>query len=464
MDKKELVSAQAAVDKVSQKAQAFIGALVDEGSFVETDAFVVGAGAEGVTGEGAVTGYATLQGAPVHVFAQNADVLLGSIGAASAKKIIKCMQRACKTGTPLISVLDCSGARLDEGVKVMEAYAGLLAAAAEVAETVPHVCVIKGVAVGMTATFAAMADYVFMSKDAVLSVNSPMYHASKLPTTPKLNKMAGAEAYTGSCVTVNEVYASEKDLKAKLVELLATLGVIEQEAAEDDPNRVDSSLSKKYEVKKALKALCDGGKYIEVNPEFAKDSVCAYAKINGISVAVLAGNGEENNGYMSESGVKKAANFIKKANAFGLPLISLVDCKGFDPSLEEELAGFAQKTACLASAVAAFEHPMIGVACGNAVGAAYSLLMSKNIGFDYTLATTGAAVAPVTADTGVHVFYTEELKKNNSAKARKALEAQFEKDMANPLKAAGEGYIDNVVEAGDLRPYVSSALLMLLGI
>ena len=88
------------------------------------------------------------------------------------------------------------------------------------------------------------------------------------------------------------------------------------------------------------------GKYIEVNPEFAKDTVCAYAKINGISVAVLAGNGEENNGYMSESGVKKAANFIKKANAFGLPLISLVDCKGFDPSLEEELAGFAQKTAC----------------------------------------------------------------------------------------------------------------------
>ena len=464
MDKKQLVSAQAAVDKVSEKARNFIGGIVDEGSFVETDAFVVGAESQGVTGEGVVTGYATIEGTPVNVFAQNADVMLGSIGAASAKKIVKCMQRACKTGTPLISVLDCSGARLSEGTVVMESYAQLLAMAAEVAETVPHICVVKGVAVGMTATFAAMADHVFMSKDAVLSVNSPMYHASKLSAVPKLNKMAGFDAYKSAGITVDDGFASGKELKGKLVELLAAIGVIDREEAEDDPNRVLSALTKKYDVKSALSALCDGGKYVEVNPDFAKDVVCAYAKVNGISVAVVAGDSSENNGYMSENAIKKAASFIRKANAFGLPLISLVDSKGFDPTLEEELCGFADKTACLFKAIASYEHPMIGVACGNAVGAAYSALMSKGIGFDYTLATTAAAIAPVTADTGVHVFYTEELKKSNGAKARKALEKQFESDMASPLAAAGEGYIDNVIEAGDLRPYVSSALLMLLGI
>ena len=463
MDKKELVSAQAAVDKVSEKAQSFIDGIVDEASFVETDAFVVGA-REGSLGEGVVTGYATIEGTPVHIFAQNADVMLGSIGAASAKKIAKCMKRACATGTPLISVLDCSGARLDEGAAVMEAYASLLALAAEVAETVPHICIVKGVAVGMTATFAAMADYVYMSKDAVMSVNSPMYLASKLTAVPKLNKMVGYDAYKETSALASDTYSSLKDLKGKLVDLLATVGIVEKEGVDDDPNRVMSALTKKYSVKGALEALTDGGKYIEINADYAKDVVCAYAKVNGISVAIVAQDSGENDGYMSEDGVKKAAGFINKANAFGLPLISLVDSKGFNPDLKQELSGFACKMACLFKAVASYEHPMIAVACGNAVGAAYSALMSKGIGFDYTLATTDAKVAPVTADTGVHVFYTEELKQGKTAKSMKALEKKFNDDMANPLTAAGEGYIDNVIEAGNIRPCVSSALLMLLGI
>ena len=464
MNKKELVSAQEAVDKANAKAQSFIDGIVDEASFVETDAFVIGC--NGALGEGVVTGYATIEGTPVHIFAQNADVMMGSIGAVSAKKIAKCMQRACKTGTPLISVLDCSGARVDEGAGVMEAYASLLAMAEEVSQTVSHICIVKGVAVGMTATFAAMADHVFMSKDAVMSVNSPMYLASTLSSIPKLNKMVGYDAYKESTSLAGESYSSMKDLKGKLTDLLATIGVIEREASDDDPNRVVSALTKKYTVKGALEALADDGKYIEISADYAKDVVCAYAKVNGISVAVLANESSENNGYMSEEGIKKACGFIKKANAFGLPLVTLVDSKGFNPDLKQELSGFALKTACLFKAMASYEHPMIGVACGNAIGAAYSALMSKGIGFDYTLATTASVVAPVTADTGTHIFYTEELKqkKGVGSKTVASLEKQFNSEMGDPVAAAGEGYIDNVIEAGNIRPCVSSALLMLLGI
>lgn len=464
MNKKELVSAQEAVDKANAKAQSFIDGIVDDDSFVETDAFVLGS--NGALGEGVVTGYATIEGTPVHIFAQNADVMMGSIGAACAKKIAKCMERACKTGTPLISVLDCSGARVDEGTAVMEAYASLLAMAEEVGETVPHICIVKGVAVGMTATFAAMADYVFMSKDAILSVNSPMYLASTQTSIPKLNKMVGYDAYKSGTSLAGDVYSSAKDLKGKLVDLLSTIGVIEKEASGDDPNRVVSALTKKYSVSGALQALADDGKYIELNADYAKDVVCAFAKVNGISVAVLANESSENDGYMSEEGIKKASAFIKKANAFGLPLITLVDCKGFNPDLKQELSGFALKTACLFKAVASYEHPMIGVACGNAIGAAYSALMSKGVGFDYTLATTAAVVSPVTSDTGVHVFMTEELKqkKGVGSKTVSKLEQQYNDEMGNPITAASEGFIDNVIEAGNLRPCVSSALLMLLGI
>ncbi|MDE5618405.1 MAG: methylmalonyl-CoA carboxyltransferase, partial [Clostridia bacterium] len=147
MNNKELLSAISAVEKASAKAQGLIDGIVDAGSFVETDAFVVGApfaDAESALGEGVVTGYAAIEGTPVQIFAQNADVMKGSIGVASAKKIRKCIERACKTGTPLISVMDCSGARVDEGVSVLEAYADIIAAAADVADSVPHICVIEG--------------------------------------------------------------------------------------------------------------------------------------------------------------------------------------------------------------------------------------------------------------------------------------------------------------------------------
>ena len=169
---------------------------------------------------------------------------------------------------------------------------------------------------------------------------------------------------------------------------------------------------------------------------------------------------------MGEEGIKRGCGFSKKANAFGLPLVTLVDSKGFNPDLKQELSGFALKTACLFKAMASYEHPMIGVACGNAIGAAYSALMSKGIGFDYTLATTASVVAPVTADTGIHIFYTEELKqkKGVGSKTVASLEKQFNSEMGDPVAAAGEGYIDNVIEAGNIRPCVSSALLMLLGI
>lgn len=470
MDSKELLSAQAAIDKASAKAQSVIDGIVDKGSFVETDAFVVGAAFENsdtALGEGVVTGYATLDGTPVHIFAQNADVMKGSIGVASAKKIRKCMERACKTGTPLISVIDCSGARVDEGVAVMEAYAQLIAGAADVADSVPHVCVVKGVAVGMTATFVAMADYVFMSKDAVLSVNSPMYHASKFSSVPKLNKMAGYDAYKEGSAVVQDTYDKEADLKAKISALFRTIGVSDDEhgvCEDDDPNRVTPALTKKYSADAALKAICDGGQYTLFNPSYAKDVVCAFAQVNSISVAVLATDSSVNDGYMSEEGIDKAVKFLAKAESFGLPLITLVDSKGVNPTLEQELAGFASRTAQLFTTVACYAQPMIGVACGNAVGTAYAALMSKAAGFDYTLATTAAKVAPVTSDTGVNIFYTEELKKGNTKKARAALEKMFETNYASPLTAAKDGYIDNVVEAGNLRPYISSALMMLLGI
>ncbi|MCI8325950.1 MAG: hypothetical protein HFH71_05340 [Clostridia bacterium] len=467
MNSKELLSAQTAVEKASAKAQGLIDGIVDAGSFVETDAFVVGAAfdsAETALGEGVVTGYASIEGTPVHIFAQNADVMKGSIGAASAKKIRKCIERACKSGTPLISVLDCSGARVDEGVSVMEAYADIIAAAADASDSVPHICVVNGVAAGMSAAYASLADYIFMNKNAFMSVNSPMYHASKFSAVPKLNKIAGYEAYKSCGNVVQDVYSDSAELKNKIISLFNILNISDsdEQESEDDPNRIATALSKKYGVDAALKAVCDDGKYLSYCDGWADDVKCAFTKINGISTAVIATDSGVNDGYVSADGLDKICAFIAKSDAFGLPLVTLVDSKGVNPSLDEEVKGFSLKLAATFKAMATYSHPMIGVACGKAVGVAYSALMSKAVGFDYTLATAAAEIAPVTSETGVNVFYTEELKKGNTQRAK--LEQMFATDHASPLTAAKDGYLDNVIDAKNLRPYLSSALMMLLGI
>ena len=201
MENKTLLASVKALDKATSDIKAFLENIVDEESFVETDVFLTGKSfdsADEALGEGVVTGYATMGGNPVHIFAQNANVLKGSLSDAHANKIYKCMQRAIKSGTPLISVIDSCGARVGEGASVMEGYAKLIAGSFQLSDEVPHICIIKGVAVGMMATFAASADFVFMSKDAIMSVNSPMYLVSDAKSFPVDYKaQLGYKAYEG---------------------------------------------------------------------------------------------------------------------------------------------------------------------------------------------------------------------------------------------------------------------------
>ena len=492
MENNKLLANVNAIDKATSGTKSFIQSIVDCESFVETDVFLTGKSFDSATealGEGVVTGYATINGNPVHIFAQNADVLKGSLSEAHANKIYKCMQRAVKAGTPLISVIDSCGARVGEGASVMEGYAKLIAGGFELSDEVPHICIVKGVAVGMMATYVAGADFVFMSKDAVMSVNSPMYLVSDAKSFPVDYKAKlGFKAYSANSDMAQFVYNSDKDLQEKLQKLLNTLLTDEGEA-EDDPNRVDPKLEKKLTAIQRIESVCDKKSVVEYCPDYASDVVCALAKLNGVSVGVVATQGD----YMTEKGLEKANGFIQKLEAYNLPLITLVDSLGANANLEQEIGGFAKKTSALMKTIATSSIAKIGVAVGNAVGYAYSALMSKAIGFDYTLATAGAVVAPVGMDV-TKIIATDQLKEaKKTAKElakkegvdanalEKALaylkkveeglsvkgktqEEVYAEMQTNPLLAAKDGYIDNVIEATNIRPYLASALLMVLGI
>lgn len=492
MENSILSASVKAIDKATKNIKSFIESIVDAESFVETDVFLTGKSfddASEALGEGVVTGYATLNGNPVHIFAQNADVLKGSLSEAHANKIYKCMQRATKAGTPLISIVDSCGARVGEGASVMEGYAKLIAGGFELADEVPHICIVKGVAVGMMATFVAGADFVFMSKDAVMSVNSPMYLVSDAKSFPVDYKaQLGYKAYEGNSDIAQFVYSDAKDLSAQLAKLTDVL-MNDGSDSKDDPNRVNPNLEKNISAKQRVEYVFDAKSVIEYCPSYAKEVVCSFAKLNGIAVGVIATEGE----YISLEGLEKATSFVDKLDAYNLPLITLVDSLGVNSTLAQEINGFAKRTNALMKAIAVSTVPKIGVAVGNAVGYGYSALMSKAIGFDYTLATSNAVVAPVGMQASMIIArdqikdlsksanvlaqnkdldqdalakamaYFEKVKANISIKG-KSEEEVYARMQSSPVVAAKDGYIDNVIEATNLRPYLASALLMVLGL
>ncbi|MGN0771802.1 MAG: carboxyl transferase domain-containing protein [Christensenellales bacterium] len=464
MENKNLSTFSMALDKACSQIKSFVNSIVDAESFVETDSFLTGKGFDSALdalGEGVVTGYATIQGHPVHLFAQNAQVLKGSMSQAQASKIAKAMQRAVSAGVPFVSIIDCSGARVGEGAAVMESYAQLIADSVVLADNVPHIAIVKGVAVGMMATYVAGADFVFMSKDAIMSVNSPMYLASDRKSFDSFDKLIGFNNYDSLSDVAQFCYKDTAELNSQLARLFGTILPADEDESEDDPNRIDPALDGALSAAQRTESICDKGTVIPFNTQYAPEVVCSLAKINGISVGVIATEGE----YISAEGIEKATDFVTKLDSFDLPLVTLVDTLGVNPTLEQELSGFAKKTNRLMQVIASSDIAKIGVAVGNAVGFGYSALMSKGLGFGYTLACAGSVISPIPAVSAVVSMMTEQLKKDgNSEELRAKLTQKYQQMQANPLEAAKDGYIDNVIEARNIRPYVSSALLMLLGL
>lgn len=456
-----------AIDKATADIKATINSIIDDLSFVETDVFTAGrtfaTGAEAL-GEGIVTGYATIDGTPVNIFAQNKNVLGGSLGVAHAKKIVKAINKAIAGGTPLISIIDCSGARIGEGVAMLEAYAEVIAAAAKARQNVPHICIVKGSAVGMMASYVALADYVFMNANSVMSLASPMVLANKGKDYPKLNVILGVKAYADNSNISTFTYKDNKDLSTQLKDLLYYISdeIID---SGDDVNRETPSLDKSYSVKSCLTAICDNGKFLNLSSDFAKEINTVISKINGVSVGILATDSAINNGNITVNGIAKATDFVKHCDLNNIPLITLVDAKGFDSCIECEQAGLAAKLGKLMAAISEADNVRISVITGSAVGAVYSAFASKAIGYEYTLATTNAAITPVNAMTAVNVLYADEIAQAvDKDKAREELIESYTNLECNPFISAKDGFIDNIVEASTLRPYLASCIYMLLGL
>ncbi|MDR3216516.1 MAG: hypothetical protein LBT55_03765 [Clostridiaceae bacterium] len=442
------------------KIRAFLDELTDKQSFVEWDVFLSGkdevSGADAL-GEGVITGYATIDGWPVYLFLQNYEVKSGGFSLAQGKKIVKAIDKAVKAGIPFVSVIDSAGARLGEGIGVLEGYGSVIAAASELAESVPHIAVIKGPAVGVMSAYASLADFVFVSeKDGYASLNAPMAVTAAAGKAVPSAEAFGAKALTAGGLA-DFTFADAKSLSVKLSELFSYL--YDTEESEDDLNRTEETVNSAYSAEAAIKAVADGGNYLKLKGGYAPEIITALAKIGGRTVGFLATDIAKNGGYISKKGISKATGFVKLLSAIGAPLITLTDSLGAEISLSDELSGLAAEAGALLKAVASSTSFKIAVIAGKAIGFAYLAFASKGLGYDYSLAFAGAAISPLNPETAVEVEFSKEIASaKDPAAARTKLLKKYNDELADPFVSAKDGYVDNIIEPKNLRPYLASIL------
>ncbi len=432
----------------------FVDKFVDEFSFVETDAFLSSKPflSETEIIEGVLTGYATVDGTPIYLVAQNSLQLGGSLGKAGAEKICKCIDKALRAKATLVSIIDSNGARIGDGTAVMEGYASILSAATAVAGVIPHICVLKGNAVGLQAAYCALADFVISMPESVYSVSSPMAVLSKSNDMRKPAEVLGAKSHLNKG-TVHFAPESEDEGASLIKDVIFYMNNPTNEVF-DDLNR-QASVQNLTDAKSILDTVCDADTY-HVLGNINDCISLAIAYVGGKRAGILITNGE-----LTPKAIQNATRFINFLDSFDIPLLSFVNSTVINASLADEYNGLAEIVANLFYSINSSEIAKISVITGNAIGLSYTAFASKNCGYDYVYAFPDAIVAPLNPSVAVDVLYNEEIKNSADPLAlREEIENRY-KQNSDVFTSAKEGYVDNIIEPSLVRPYIISVLQML---
>ncbi len=458
-----------------------INILLDEGSFHETDKFVVhrctnfGMDKQHIPGDGVVTGYGTIDERLVYVFAQDFGVFGGSLSKAFAEKICKIMDMATKMGAPLIGLNDSGGARIQEGVQALAGYADIFQRNVMASGVVPQLSAIMGPCAGGAAYSPAITDFIFMVRDT-----SYMFL-----TGPEVIKTVTQEEVTkeqlGGAMTHNEIsgvahFASDDDEVCLLMmrELFSFIPLNNQEdppikTCTDDPSRCEEALKNivpanpniPYDMKNVINAVVDDQYFFEVQEHYAKNLLIGFARLNGRPVGIVANQPNFLAGALDSDSSMKGARFVRFCDAFNIPLIIFEDVPGFMPGVEQELGGIIKHGAKLLYAMAEATVPKLTVITRKAYGGAYCVMNSKHIRADYVFSYPTAEIAVMGPEGAVNIIHRDKMAGAEDAEAtRNELVADYRAKFANPYSAAELGYVDEVIDPAETRPRLISALEM----
>jgi propionyl-CoA carboxylase beta chain len=476
----ERVAAQHARGKLTARER--LELLLDAGSFVELDAFVTGrvgdhegAGERYLT-DGVVTGHGLIDGRAVFVFSQDFTIYGGSLSEAHAGKICKVMDLAMKVGVPVVGLNDSGGARIQEGVVSLGAYADIFLRNTLASGVIPQLSVILGPCAGGAVYSPAITDLIVMVEGtSYMFVTGPDVVRAVTHEEVDFERLGGAQTHA----TISGVaHLAEPDEATALATARTLLGFLPQNnlgeaplrPTEDPSSRSDAALdaivpddpSQPYDMHDVITRLVDDGEFVELQPAFAGNILIGFAHLGGRSVGVVAQQPAVLAGALDIDASDKAARFVRMCDAFNVPLLTVEDVPGFLPGVRQEHGGIIRHGAKLLYAYCEATVPKVTVITRKAYGGAYDVMSSKHIRGDVNLAWPTAQIAVMGAEGAVNILHRAELAASDDPAARRAqLTADYEARHANPWIAASRGYVDDVIEPSSTRPRVIAAFDLL---
>ena len=464
-----------------QTARERIDALLDEGSFVETDALArhrttaFGMGKKRPYGDGVVTGYGTVDGRQICVFAQDFTVFGGSLGEVFGEKIVKIMDLALKTGVPMVGINDSGGARIQEGVVSLGLYGQIFRRNVLASGVVPQISLILGPCAGGAVYSPAITDFTVMAdQTSHMFITGPDVIKTVTGEDVEFEELGGARTHNTKSGVAHYMAADEADAIDYVRALLsylpsnnlddapafaptADLTVTDEDRTLD--TIVPDSANQPYDMHAVIRAVLDEEEFLEVQPLFAPNILCGFGRVEGRSVGVVANQPMQFAGTLDIDASEKAARFVRTCDAFNLPVLTFVDVPGFLPGTDQEWNGIIRRGAKLIYAYAEATVPLVTVITRKAYGGAYDVMGSKHLGADMNLAWPTAQIAVMGAQGAVNILHRKELSVAEDVEAeRRRLIDSYEDTLLNPYLAAERGYIDAVIEPSQTRAQVSLGL------
>ncbi len=456
--------------------------LLDPGSFNELDMFVThrasdfGLDEQKILGDGVVTGYGKIDGRLVYVFSQDFTVFGGSMSEANSEKICKIMDLAMRNGAPIIGLNDGGGARIQEGVVSLGAYADIFLRNTLASGVVPQISAIMGPAAGGAVYSPALTDFIFMVENTShMFVTGPDVLKTVTHEDVTFEELGGAMVHNAVSGVAHFACPSEPDCIRMIRQLMSYLPSNNLEDAprivpKDSPTRAEAALdtivpdnpNKPYDMKKVIEYIVDDNDFFEVQEYFARNIIIGFARMDGRAVGIVAQQPGALAGVLDINSSDKAARFVRFCDCFNIPLLTFVDVPGFLPGVAQEHNGIIRHGAKLLYAYCEATVPKITVITRKAYGGAYDVMSSKHVRGDINYAWPTAEIAVMGPEGAVNILFRNEIEQAaDPEQRRKELIAEYTEKFNNPYIAASRGYVDEVIEPRHTRAKIISALEML---
>ena len=478
---KEKIDIQHSKGKLTARER--IDLLLDEGSFIELDKYVTHRQDDPETkkfyGDAVITGFGTITGRKIFVYAYDFTVLGGSLGEMASRKIVKIMDRAIKVGAPLIGILDSGGARIQEGVMSLDGYGDIFYRNTTASGIIPQITASIGPCAGGAVYSPAMTDFIIMVENiGQMFVTGPEVVKEVLSEDVSFEDLGGASTHATKSGVAHMVAANEYECMEKIKKLISFLpqNNLEEPPSSlepnDDQNRLDPSLIsmlpenpyQPYDIKSIIMSIIDNKDFYEIHELFASNIVVGFARMNGKTVGIVANQPMYLAGALDIDSSNKAARFIRFCDSFNIPIITLVDTPGYLPGADQEHNGIIRHGSKLLYAYCEATVPKITCIIGKAYGGAYIAMGSKNLKADINFAWPTAEIAVLGPEAAITIVHRRELKSSQDAKTtKKKLADEFRKKFANPYIAAEKGIIDLVIDPMETRTMIIGAIASLSG-